>query len=119
MEQGIDRNKGIHGVTRNMFKKIRIFGHIFENRDEIILRDYLALERTKLANERTLLAYLRTSLYMLLGGIAFLQLTEFQNIRWIGLGALGLSFILLVIGILRYILIRSRLIRYYHKTTLE
>jgi len=102
-----------------MLKKIKIFGHIFESHDEIVLRDYLALERTKLANERTLLAYLRTSLYMLLGGIAFLQLTEFKNIRWIGYGALALSAILLLIGVFRYSVIKSRLIRYYQRSAKE
>lgn len=102
-----------------MIKKIKIFGHIFKNRDEIILRDFLALERTKLANERTLLAYLRTSLYMLLGGIAFLQLTDFENIRWIGYAALALSIILLMIGIVRFSVIKVRLTRYYQRNTEE
>ncbi len=30
------------------------------NKDEMILRDFLAVDRTLLANERTLLAYIRT-----------------------------------------------------------
>ncbi|MFW6140540.1 MAG: DUF202 domain-containing protein [Acidobacteriota bacterium] len=102
-----------------MFKKIKILGHIFEHQGEIILRDYLALERTKLANQRTLLAYLRTSLYMLLGGIAFLQLTDFENIRWIGYMALALSVILISIGIIRFYVIKARLDRYYKKASKE
>jgi len=32
------------------------------NQSEMILRDYLAQDRTKLANERTFLAYLRTAI---------------------------------------------------------
>jgi putative membrane protein len=36
--------------------------------DELILRDHLALDRTRLANERTLLAYLRTALMLLVAG---------------------------------------------------
>ncbi|MFO7979946.1 MAG: DUF202 domain-containing protein [Candidatus Aminicenantes bacterium] len=102
-----------------MLKKIKIFGHIFEHQDEIILRDYLALERTKLANQRTLLAYIRTSLYMLLGGIAFLQLSGFKNIRWIGYMALALSVILICIGIIRFYVIKARLDRYYKKASQE
>ena len=98
-----------------MFKRKGILGHIFESRDEVILRDYLALERTKLANERTLLAYLRTSLYMLLGGIAFFELTELANIRWLGYPALGLSAILFLTGVLRYSLTRSRIIKCYQQ----
>lgn len=96
-----------------MFKRIRLFGQVFEQRDEIILRDYLALERTKLANERTLLAYLRTSLYMLLGGIAFLRLTDFESIRWVGYVSLALSVILICVGLVRSFVIRRRLTRYY------
>lgn len=30
----------------------------FKNQEKIILRDYLALERTRLANERTLFSYI-------------------------------------------------------------
>lgn len=37
-------------------------------REELILRDHLALDRTRLANERTLLAYLRTALMLMVAG---------------------------------------------------
>lgn len=47
------------------------FGRDFKPDKEVILRDYLAIERTRLANERTLLSYIRSSLYLLLGGMAF------------------------------------------------
>jgi putative membrane protein len=36
----------------------------FENDKELILRDHLALERTKLANERTLFAYIQEPLIL-------------------------------------------------------
>jgi putative membrane protein len=98
-----------------MPKRISFFNHIFDSREDIILRDYLALERTKLANERTLLSYSRTSLYMLLGGIAFLQLQGFIEIRWLGYFAITLSFLLAIFGIIRYLQIRNRLIRYYRR----
>ncbi|MDY0200868.1 MAG: DUF202 domain-containing protein [Bacteroidales bacterium] len=98
-----------------MIKKPGLFKHIYSNKEEIILRDYLALERTKLANERTLLSYTRTSLYMLLGGIAFLQLQDFAQLRWIGYVAIFLSIIFGIFGILRYFQIRIRLKRYYNQ----
>ena len=43
--------------------------------NEIILRDILAIDRTRLANQRTLLAYIRTGLYFIATavGIAFLR----------------------------------------------
>ena len=96
-----------------MLKRLKLFTNVFTHKDEIILRDYLALERTKLANERTLLAYIRSSLYMILGGIAFLQLKDFEGSRWVGYVTLGISVVLLCIGLYRYLQIRYRLGNYY------
>ena len=44
--------------------------------EQLILRDHLAIDRTRLANERTLLAWLRTALMMLVSGITLLKLFE-------------------------------------------
>ena len=57
----------------------------FVNKEEIILRDYLALERTRLANERTLFAYIRTSLYLILAGLTLIQLNKYGSLEWIGI----------------------------------
>ncbi|ELR73361.1 hypothetical protein C900_04213 [Fulvivirga imtechensis AK7] len=97
-----------------MMKYIFRFTPKFTAREEIILRDYLALERSKLANERTLLSYIRTSLYLALGGIAFLQLENFGNINWIGYIALALSITFLVTGIIRYHRFKRRLWTFYN-----
>ncbi|MCB0464216.1 MAG: DUF202 domain-containing protein [Aequorivita sp.] len=78
-----------------------------ENTNEI-----LALERTKLANERTLLAYIRASLYLMLGGIAILQLKDFNNIHWIGYAALVISVVFIAVGFFRYILLMRRLYKW-------
>lgn len=43
-------------------------------RDDMILRDWLALDRTVLANKRTFLAYSRTAIGMAVLGIAFVKL---------------------------------------------
>lgn len=99
--------------TKEMIRNILRTGVKFENKEEIILRDYLALERTKLANERTLMSYIRASLYLLLGGIAFMQLEGFDRIKWIGHISLGLSIILMIIGIYRFFLLKKRLKRFY------
>ncbi len=74
--------------------------------------EILALERTKLANERTLLSYIRSSLYLLLGGIALLQLEGFSRIHWLGYAALIICVIFLGIGILRYIVLYRRLYKW-------
>ena len=88
----------------------------FTLKENIILRDYLALERTKLANERTLFAYLRTSLYLILAGIAFIQLKDFDSIKWLGYLSLIFSVILLIIGILRYYHLNRKLKHFYKES---
>ncbi|HAC15926.1 MAG TPA: DUF202 domain-containing protein [Bacteroidetes bacterium] len=91
----------------------------FQNHEEIILRDYLALERTKLANERTLLSYIRGSIYLILGGIAFIQLKDFEGLHILGYISLVLSFLLIVVGILRFYQLKNRLRRYYSSHNLD
>lgn len=53
----------------------------FKNHEEIILRDLLALERTRLANERTLFSYIRTSLYLLTVGMGIFEIEIIQHLR--------------------------------------
>lgn len=89
------------------------FGRDFKPDDEVILRDYLAIERTRLANERTLLSYIRSSLYLLLGGIAFFQLNIFPNFKYLAISALVFSAIFFVIGIYRFTLLKKSLKRLY------
>jgi hypothetical protein len=47
-------------------------------REEMILRDWLALDRTVLANKRTFLAYGRTSIALFALGIAFVKLIHHE-----------------------------------------
>jgi putative membrane protein len=96
-----------------LIKRIFQISPEFDNREEIILRDYLALERTKLANERTLLSYIRGSIYLVLGGIAFLQLKEFEGLHVLGYVSLSLSVIMLIVGVIRFIQLKQRLKKYY------
>ncbi len=77
--------------------------------DEKLVREHLALERTKLANERTLLSYIRASLYLLIGGLALLQVKEYPNLHWIGYAALFICILFVFIGISRYIVLDRKL----------
>lgn len=95
------------------FRKIFSFSSKFQNQDEIILRDYLALERTKLANERTLLSYIRSSLYLLLGGIAIIQLDGFESIKFLGYVSLSLTILFIIIGVYRFQKLNKQLRNYY------
>ena len=89
----------------------------FNNKEEIILRDFLALERTRLANERTYFAYLRTSLYLALAGITLLEVETFANINKSAYIMFSLSIILFVFGTVRYIRLNKKLKKYYIKET--
>tara|TARA_R100001377_G_C3183469_1_gene107592 strand:+ start:817 stop:1161 length:345 start_codon:yes stop_codon:yes gene_type:complete len=97
-------------------KKMKLlrFGRDFKPDDEVILRDYLAIERTRLANERTLLSYVRSSLYLLLGGIAFLQLEEFPNFKFLSVLALVFSALFFIVGLYRFVLLKKSLKRLYY-----
>ncbi|WP_104735136.1 DUF202 domain-containing protein [Hanstruepera ponticola] len=96
--------------------KLLRFGRDFNPDEQVILRDYLAIERTRLANERTLLSYIRSSLYLLLGGIAFFQLKEFTNFKYLAILSLIFSGIFFVIGIYRFTLLKKSLKRVYYKS---
>jgi putative membrane protein len=98
---------------KKMLRQLTQFTTDYENKEEIILRDHLAMERTKLANERTLLSYIRTSLYLVLGGIAFLGMKDFEEIRHLGYLSLSLSVIIIVVGIVRFIQLKNHMKNIY------
>lgn len=100
-----------------MIKKIRIPKIVpdYQNREKIILRDFLALERTTLANERTLFAYIRTSLYLILGGIAFLKMESLATVQWLAYLSFGISFLMIVYGLLRYFKLKRKLQKFYNE----
>lgn len=89
------------------------FQQPFNHRDRLILRDHLALERTRLANERTLMAYIRSSLYLIIGGLALTQVKGHGDLYWVGFMALVLSVIFAVIGTVRFHTLRRQLDSYY------
>lgn len=74
---------------------------------DLVLREYLAIERTKLANETTLLAYIRTGLYFLVAGstIGHLVATEFWKI--IGTPLIVIGLIIMMLGLVRYFRLRK------------
>lgn len=97
-----------------MFSRIFV-GSKFENSEEIILRDYLALERTKLANERTFLSYVRTSLYLLLASATLYTVKVFGNLESVGTISLLLSIGIFAVGIYRFNLLNYKLNKLYRK----
>lgn len=96
---------------KKQLKRIVKFTDDYTNEERMILRDHLAMERTKLANERTLLSYVRSSLYLLLGGIGLVGIKQnlFEDLKVVGLVAIGLSVLFLAVGIIRYIQLKGHL----------
>lgn len=91
----------------------------FENKEKIILRDFLAMERTSLANERTLFSYIRASLYMAIGGVAILEYEGFATFSWLSYVVFGLSVVLIIIGVFRYRRLKKKLATYYRSMNID
>jgi len=53
-------------------------------KEELILRDHLAADRTTLANERTYLAYVRTSMTMFIVGVSLVKFFDLFIIQIVG-----------------------------------
>lgn len=74
---------------------------------DLVLREYLAIERTKLANETTFLAYIRTGLYFLVAGSTLGQIigTDFWKI--VGTPLIVIGLLVMILGFIRYLRLRS------------
>ena len=70
--------------------------------NELILRDFLAVDRTVLANERTFLAYTRTALTLFGVGASFLQFFGLLWIKLIGVLFIPVSVAVFLLGAVRF-----------------
>lgn len=78
------------------------------NKEDMILRDFLATDRTILANERTLLAYLRTFISFFAAGIGFIKFVDNALVVFLGYVLAVFSIIVLIFGFKRYIKTKRR-----------
>ena len=69
---------------------------------QMILRDYLAMDRTVLANQRTILAYFRTFIGLIAAGIGIIKLTDELALMTIGWIFLLISPAVLLVGVIQY-----------------
>jgi len=76
-------------------------------------RDELAAVRTHLANERTLLAYIRTGLAFLAGGVGVIHFVPTFSGLAGGWSLVGLGTIVIVFGVVRFFICRSRISKAY------
>jgi putative membrane protein len=69
----------------------------------MILRDWLALDRTVLANKRTFLAYGRTSTALIALGIAFVKLIDHRGIELAGFFLMGFGILVFFLGLTEFL----------------
>jgi putative membrane protein len=74
---------------------------------DLVLREFLAIERTKLANETTLLAYIRTGLYFLVAGSTLGHLIESNFWRIADVPLIIIGLIIMLLGLIRYFRLRK------------
>jgi putative membrane protein len=79
------------------------------SKEDMILRDFLALDRTILANERTFLAWFRTSLSLIAAGIAVVKLNIDLMFFIGGLCLIAMGIPIGIIGFIRYSRMNKRL----------
>jgi len=72
------------------------------SKNKLILRDYLAVDRTILANERTFLAYLRTAFTLAILGVTFVKFFNERFMLCLGWISFLVGVFILVIGLVKY-----------------
>lgn len=71
-------------------------------RENLILRDYLAVDRTILSNERTFLAFVRTALTVFAIGISLVKLFETSFLHYMGYACIPVAFVVFILGLQKY-----------------
>lgn len=77
--------------------------------DDMILRDFLALDRTILANERTLLSYTRTAMAFVITGVTFIKFFGSPTMTVVGWLCIPVGVAILAWGVIRYRKIHERI----------
>jgi len=72
-------------------------------REDMILRDWLALDRTVLANKRTFLAYGRTSIALMALGIAFVKLINHEFFEVSGFALISVGVLVFFVGLREFL----------------
>lgn len=81
------------------------------NEADLILRDKLALDRTRMANQRTFLAFVRTGMYFIVTALAVFHLEEKTRFGFFEWSLFGMGGLAILGGVLSYFLTRKK-VRY-------
>lgn len=90
-----------------------------DHKQEMILRDHLAVGRTVMANETSFLAYIRTALTLAVAGVSLLKFFNDSTATVVGWIFLALAAALILNGALRYEEMDSALHKMSHRGELE
>lgn len=96
-------------MTDNPYQK-------FEKCD-LILRDHLAIDRTRLANERTLMAYTRTALTLIIVGLTFLHFIPSGFLLVAGIVFIPLGILVGLFGGFRFVRMKRKIAAATHSAT--
>jgi putative membrane protein len=88
------------------------YTHVDEKR--MVLRDYLAIDRTVLSNQNTFLAYVRTALTLFVAGVTFIRFFDNNIVESVGWVFVPVGIATFIIGAIRYNKIRVVLERIGH-----
>ena len=69
---------------------------------DLILRDYLAIDRTVMANEVSFMSYIRTALTMVVAAMTFLKFFDIPEVHLLGWLFIVLAALLVIHGATRY-----------------
>lgn len=83
---------------------------------ELILRDTLAIDRTRLANQRTLLAFVRTGLYLCFTGIGIFHINKDDTLDWLAWTAIGIGIFIAIIGLINYLKMAKKIAGKYQRS---
>ncbi|MBR9923184.1 MAG: DUF202 domain-containing protein [Bacteroidetes bacterium] len=79
-----------------------------ENKD-LILRDRLAIDRTRMANQRTLLSFIRTGIYFAATALAIFHLEKRSHFTFIEWTLCSIGVFLALTGIINYLFMRRKI----------
>ncbi len=77
--------------------------------EDLVLRDYLAAQRTVLANERTVLAYLRTTFALFIGGASLVQFFDHLATQVVGYAFIPIAIVVTAVALRKYFAMRKLL----------
>lgn len=82
-------------------------------REDLILRDFLAIDRTRLANQRTLLSFFRSGLYLFVTAVAVDRVPMLEDLKWLTAVMWGVGVSIMLIGLINYLLMRRKILNAY------